>query len=120
MIVERLGDGQHAFDRFFTLLDEYHARVPRIVARLSGCERTYTVEGEERPRRYPSEISLISYHAEDPGLFVSAEGPDDFPYRSFCPSLSWFESFFGPCGSKMAIFDQAAYNLWAHWDYSAT
>ncbi len=29
MIIERLGDGPHALDRFFSLLDEYLARVPQ-------------------------------------------------------------------------------------------
>jgi hypothetical protein len=116
MIIERFGDGPHAFDRFFSLLDEYHLRVPSIVATLSGCERTYTefFKGEEHTRSFPSNISLISYNAEDPGLFVSAEGSDHFPGKGFCPSLNWFEDMFGPCRSNLAILDQAAYDRWAH------
>jgi hypothetical protein len=115
MIVQRLGDGQHAFDRFFALLDEYHARVPRVVATLSGCQKTYTqhYKGEVSTRSYPSLITLTAYNSEDPGLFVSAEGEEHFPGVGLCLSLSWFESTFGPCRSGLTVFDQAAIDRWA-------
>jgi hypothetical protein len=106
MLIERLGDGPPAFDRFFSLLDEYQARVPRLVATLAGMERTYTEfsKGEKRTRSFPANISLISYNAEDPGLFVSAEGSGRFPGMGFCASLDWFETLFGPCRSKLAFW----------------
>jgi hypothetical protein len=115
MLIERLGDGRQAFDRFFTLLDEYHARVPRVVATLSGCKKTYTqyFGGEVSTQSYPSNITLTAYNSEDRGLFVSAEGEEHFPGVGFCPSLRWFESTFGPCRSNLTIFDQAAIDRWA-------
>jgi hypothetical protein len=46
--------------------------------------------GVETTRSFPSSITLISYNAEDPGLFVTAEGEDRFPGSGFCPYLRWF------------------------------
>ena len=115
MIIERFGDGPPALDHFFSLLDEYHVRVPNIVATLSSCERRYTelFQGEQHSRSFPSNLSLIAYNAEDPGLFVCAEGSDHFPGKGFCPRLDRFEEMFGPCRSKLVILDQAAYDRWA-------
>ena len=115
MIIERLGDGPHAVDRFFTLLDEYQARVPRVVAMFSGCKKTYTQYhlNEEQTRSYPSKIMLTAYNSEDPGLFVSADGEEHFPGAGLCPSLKWFEMTFGRCRKKLRVFNQAAIDRWA-------
>lgn len=115
MIVERFGDGPHAVERFFLLLDEYYARAPRLVATLEGCQETYTLlyMGTESVESFPSKVSLTACNDEDPGLFVSAECDEDFPGRGFCPCLSSFEMRFGPCRSKLVILDQAAFDRWA-------
>jgi hypothetical protein len=117
MIVERLGDGTHAFNRFFTLLDEHRVRVPKLVATLSGCEKTYTqfFGGQETTESFPQLISLVSYNADDPGLFVYADG-DRFPGQGYCPTLGSFESWFGRCRSKLTVIDQAAVDRWSNWE----
>jgi hypothetical protein len=115
MLIERFGDGPQALEQFFKLLDEYHCRTPEIVATLSGLQRTYTevCANGDRTRAYPSNIVLTSYNAEDPGLFVSAEGYDYFPGEGFCRGLSYFKLMFGACQSELTILDRAVYELWA-------
>jgi hypothetical protein len=58
-----------AFSRFFELLDQHATRKCRVVAKLIGCQKTYTVgsEGLERIERYPASISLVTY-TDDPGF----------------------------------------------------
>jgi hypothetical protein len=114
MLIERLGDGRHAFDRFFALFDEYHTRVPRVVATVSGFHKTYTqyYGGEVKTVSYPSDFTLTAYNSEDPGLFVSAEGHSDFPGMGFCPSLHSFEASIGRC-SNLTVIDQAAIDRWS-------
>ena len=119
MIIERLGDGPQAVDRFFSLMSEYQNREPRIVATLVGCSRTYRelFQGEERRLSFPSTISLIAYNDEDPGLFVTAEGVDHFPGKGLCPNLASFEADFGRCESDLSVLDRAAYERWAEQSY---
>lgn len=86
MIIERLGDGPHAVDRFFSLLDEHSARVARVVAEFSGRRKTYTEYylGQVNERSFPSKITLTAY-TDDPGLFVPAEGHEHFPGSDSAP-----------------------------------
>jgi len=91
ILIEQLGDGREAVDRFFTLLDEYQVRVPKVVASV------------------PPKISLISYYSEDSGLFVTAEGEGS----RFCPNLSEFKRRFGLSRADLTILDQAAFDRWA-------
>lgn len=115
MIIERFGDGRHAFDRFFSLLDEYQVRVPRTVATLSGFDKSHLeiFKDTQRTHVFPSNIMLTAYNDQDPGLFVSAAAGEHFPGEGFCPSLSFFEMFFGPCATKLTILDQAAFDRWS-------
>jgi hypothetical protein len=122
MLIERLGDGRSAFNRFFTLLDDYHARVPRVVATVSDFHQAYTqyYRGEVKTVAYPSQFTLIAYNSEDPGLFASAEGHsrDDLPHRGFFPSLHSFEKSIGP-SANLTVIDQAAIDRWSAADPEA-
>src|SRR4051794_31569707 len=40
-ILNHVGSEIDAFDRFFTLLDEYNARSPHLVAKLDGIRKSY-------------------------------------------------------------------------------
>jgi hypothetical protein len=117
MIIERFGDGPEGLEQFFALLDQHQSRLPKIVATLAGSGKTYTtfsMSGEERSQRLPPVVRLISYGADDPGLFVIAEGFSHFPWgTAFCPSLSCFEEWAGPCQSELIVQDEAAFLRWA-------
>jgi hypothetical protein len=103
-----------AFTRFFELLDQHTTRQPKVVAKLIGFEKTYSVgsEGRERIERYPTRISLIAY-TDDPGLFVASDEPGySLPTEGFLPSLDWFETFTGVARSQLTILDPETFDRW--------
>lgn len=90
-----------AMERFFTLLDEFHARRPRTVARLVNYRKTWSrvVQRREGDRyvtertetlQYPSSIALVTY-TDDPGFFVYSETDEELPHPGYYPSLESFE-----------------------------
>jgi hypothetical protein len=103
-----------AFSRFFELLDQHATRKSRVVAKLIGYQKTYTVvsEGRERIERYPSSISLIAY-TDDPGFFASSDEPGySLPTKEFFPSLDWFEISTGVARSELTILDAETFERW--------
>jgi len=110
-LAEKLGDGQGAVRRFFTLLDEHRERVPRTVAILSNCfqENTVYYGGQVFTNRYPSEIRLIAYNREDPGLFLVAD--DDLWTEQHSVNFEWFK-LHGPHRYDLEVLDQEAFDRW--------
>jgi hypothetical protein len=115
MILGASRDETAAFARFFELLDEHATRKSRVVAKLIGFQKTYTVgsEGYERTERYPTRLSLIVY-TDDPGFFaVSDELGHSLPMEGFFPSLDWFETFTGAHRSQLTVLDTETFERWS-------
>lgn len=114
MILGACGDEVAAFARFFELLDEHAARKSRVVAKVIGLNKTFTVgsEGHARAERYPTRISLIAY-TDDPGFFVVSDEPGySLPMAGFLPSLDWFETFTGIHRSQLTVLDAETFARW--------
>lgn len=115
MILGAGGDEVTAFTRFFELLDQHAARKSRVVAKVVGLKKTYTVgsEGHERTERYPTHISLIVY-TDDPGFFAISDEPGySLPMDGFFPSLDWFETFTGIPRSQLTVVDGETFERWS-------
>jgi hypothetical protein len=113
MILGVSGNEGTAFNRFFELLDEHATRRSRVVAKLIGFQKRYSVgsEGRERTERYPTRISLIAY-TDDPGFFVASDEPGYSMDIEFFPSLDLFETFMGVARSQLTILDPETFERW--------
>jgi hypothetical protein len=113
MMVNRFGDGLPAILKFFEFLDEYARRTPTLVASLPDYAQTHTQisGGEARVLAHPSTISLVSY-TDDPGLFLTGEGPFLAEGRYF-PSLTSFELLYGVRRSNLIVLEAAAFQRFA-------
>jgi hypothetical protein len=105
MILGRTGSEKEGLDRFFTLLDEYNTRMPHLVAKLVGVQKSYSrICGDVTEQlQYPVSISLITY-TEDPGFFALSDTDDEFPGKGFFPSICWFETFVAE-RSRLTVVD---------------
>jgi len=121
MILKHVPDEYAAVDRFYELLDEYHARQPRVVARLAayrgrdGVEKLRpdgTRESVKRPDS-PYVVSLIAY-TDDPGFFVEFDADDPTARHSpaFHPLLNWFERRFGVNRDLLEVLDADTFKRW--------
>jgi hypothetical protein len=106
MILTCAGSEKDAFDRFFSLLDEYHARRPHLVAKLVGIRQSYVRTCGEitEELQFPTSISLVTY-TDDPGFFVLSDTDDEFPVRGFFPCIDWFETFTDVKRARLTIID---------------
>jgi len=106
MILNRAGSENDAFDRFFTLLDEYRVRSPHLVAKLVGYRKSYlrTCGDVTEQLQYPPSISLVTY-TDDPGFFASSDTDDEFPYEGFFSCIDWFEMCTGAKRALLTIVD---------------
>ena len=109
MILERSDSESSAFETFFELLDEYRIRKPRLVAKLIGYRKAFTLtespQGKTTTCHYPDSISLITY-TNDPGFFAHSDDNQEFPHQGFQPSIEWFESFTGAKRNQLTIIDE--------------
>jgi hypothetical protein len=105
MILGRVGSEKEGLDQFFTLLEEYNARKPHLVARLVGIQKSYSrICGDVTEQlQYPASISLVTY-TDDPGFFVLSDTDDEFPGNGFFPSICWFETFVAE-RSRLTVVD---------------
>ncbi|MGL4555210.1 MAG: hypothetical protein ACRC33_28925 [Gemmataceae bacterium] len=106
MILSRSGSEESALNRFFTLLDEHHARRPRLVAKLVGLRKSYTrtCGGVTEQLHYPPSISLVTY-TDDPGFFALSDTEDELPTQGFFPCIGWFETFTGAERARLTVVD---------------
>jgi hypothetical protein len=106
MILSTAGSEQEALDRFFTLLDEYHARTPHLVARLVDIRKSYSRSrsGITEQLQFPPSISLVTY-TDDPGFFALSDTEHEFPMKGFFPCIDWFETFMGADRARLTIVD---------------
>jgi len=110
-------DEDRALARFFDLLDEHADRKPKVIARLTGINKTYARQiggGEKTLERYPTCVSLVAY-TDDPGFFVLSDEPGfSVPFRGtgFCPLLHWIESDTGVNRSEMDVLDPEVFHRW--------
>jgi hypothetical protein len=121
MILKHAPDEYAAVDRFYELLDEYHARQPRVVARLAayrgrdGVEK-FRHDGTREPVKRPDSpyvVSLIAY-TDDPGFFVEfdADDPTVSHAPNFYPLLNWFERGFGVSRETLEVLDVETFKRW--------
>ena len=121
MILKHVPDEYAAVDRFYELLDEYNARQPRVVARLTAYQGRDGVEklrpdGTWEPVKLPDSpylVNLIAY-TNDPGFFVEFDADDPTVRRSpvFYPLLTWFERRFGVNRDLLEILDADTFKRW--------
>lgn len=119
MILKKEPNESIALEKFWSLLDDYRARRPRVVAQLIDCKETYqrrSAKGWET-RRCPRLLSLVAY-TDDPGLFLTADEAEEASqpmqerFRTvFCPSIEEFRMRWDP--AQLTILDSAIYQLWA-------
>lgn len=105
MIVATSQSEEEAFDRFFELLKEHSARVPRLVAEIihpaSNCRNER--DGKDYLIPPPAKVQIITY-TEDPGFFALHDSEE---WRDrFHPFLSWM---WGLSGGELVIHDEEAY-----------
>lgn len=114
MILDVTENESDAFSRFFALLDEHSTRAARVVAKLIGLNKHYTIGpvGHERTERFPASISLVAY-TEDPGFFTISDEPGvPLPRQEFFPSLDWFETFMNVDRSQLTVLDTETFERW--------
>ena len=106
MIKERTHSESEAVDRFFQLLDEFHSRIPHVVAKLIGIHKQYSrICGDvTEVFLFPDSISLVTY-TDDPGFFVLSDPEADLPIPRFFPCIDWFETFIGANRGQLTIVD---------------
>lgn len=117
MILQKEPNESLAFEKFWSLLDDYRARKPRLVAQLIDCKETYQRlrKNTLQKCRCPRLLSLIAY-TDDPGLFLGADEAEEAnkPLQDrfitrFCPSIKGFH--WDP--SQLTVVDPTTYQLWA-------
>lgn len=102
MIEERTESEDAAISLFFDLLEQFHDRQERVVARLSGINKTFERNG--RTVNYPRTVRLVAY-TEDPGFFVYADSEGELPSRDFFPTIESFELNFSTKRESLTILD---------------
>lgn len=102
MIEKQTETQDEAAKLFFDLLDQFHNRQEKVVARLSGIKKFFDRNGKKVS--YPSSVRLVAY-TDDPGFFVYAETEGELPRRSFFPNMESFELAFSTKRSLLTIVD---------------
>src|SRR5262249_338472 len=117
LISERRGDSEQGVEYFFTLLDKHRVRVPRTVAILSECfqENTVFFGGEVYTNLYPTNLRLVAYNTEDPGLFLVADGTQVAWRDQYCVNFDGFK-FHGPGRYDLEIIDREAFDRWSSFE----
>lgn len=107
MILDRTKDEEKALDLFWNFFDEFNNRKPKIVARLTGINKSYTSisEGIIEEKQYPESISLVTY-TDDPGFFVLSDDEQEWPGLDFFPDINSFESETGAPRTKLKVLDE--------------
>ncbi len=120
MILSKISDEAIALQRFFELLDEYHARKATLVARVhchpAGFRQRQTVHdanGNLTKDEFVScapEVKVVVY-TDDPGFFIVNDDPQsDVPgHAAFLPTLSWIHTPYRPDLEFMTILDERCY-----------
>lgn len=111
MIIETSESDAQAFDRFFELLAEHAARVPKVVAILKNKGGHY--DQGDGPTPYPARIPLVVY-TDDPGFFAQTIPGDE----RFYPYLNWLGFDYEPELQNYGILDEKRFmrifnNLWS-------
>jgi hypothetical protein len=107
MIVATSRSEEEAFDRFFELLKEHSARVPRLVAEILHPETTairMELDGKDyRIPPPPRRVRIVTY-TDDPGFFALHDC-EEWPDRFYpCPSR-----MVGLSGGEWVIHDEEAF-----------
>jgi hypothetical protein len=105
MIVTTSQSEEEAFDRFFVLLEEHSARVPRLIAEIiHPVSNSRTVrDGKDYLIPPPAKVQIVQY-TDDPGFFALHDSED---WRDcFYPFLSWM---WGLSGGDLVIHDEEAF-----------
>lgn len=115
MIRDRAETEQDAIDKFFELLADFKTRTPHVVARLTGCKKTYSKQTYEWyndevilgavVERPLDSISLVTF-TDDPGFFANSDTSEVLPFEGFYPDLKSFELFWGVDRSLLVILDE--------------
>lgn len=104
MIVATTESEEAAFDRFFELLEEHSARVPRLVAEIIGPTSSAFRYGQSCVIPPPERVRLVKY-TEDPGFFALHDSENWTDH--FHPYLSWM---WGLSGGELVVHDEISYN----------
>jgi hypothetical protein len=95
MIVTTSESEEHAFDRFFELMEEHAERVAHVVAAAPAAG-----------------LFLVTY-TDDPGFFcVVKNDSGQLDNSRFFPNWDWFQSF-EASNHKFEIYDRPRYESWA-------
>jgi hypothetical protein len=110
MLIERFGDGETGFGKFFEFLDDYGTRQRILVAFVDDYERTYRVKGmnDAEVAEFPSRLELATY-TNDPGFFIESESNVPLVNNWFYPNFDWAETFLHISPSQWKIVDKVKY-----------
>jgi len=88
LIIANTTSEEKAYDRFFQLLEEYHHRVPTIIAEITGAPGPEREPYEEEAPP-PGPILIVKF-TDDPGFFIDYQTPSSRGY-CFLKTLQYIE-----------------------------
>lgn len=91
LIIADTTSEEKAYDRFFQLLEEYHTRVPTVIAEITGAPPPERESWEEEAP--PPDPALIVKFTDDPGFFIQHQTPYYRQGYCFCWKLTYMGSF---------------------------